>query len=424
MAAGEDELRGRVKIVYGPVRDTELGSAPELLSVTFGAREAGTVLASSLISWIQTRRTTAKITVESVGYSVTLDIEAVGDAGPLLEQILQAGAEGRVAAATSRAVLIGVSHYTGFPVIPAARNSLQSMRDLLSDRGLGGWAPEQVTVIPDPASAASLAIQVADLAEATTGVFLLYYVGHGVLSARGELCLTVTSTRADRPKVSGLPWADVADVLRDCPARMRLVILDCSFAGRAIEAPAVEGGPGPAGISGVEGVYTLTATAGHRTAHVPSPDQQDLACTSFTGVLRDLIRVGIPGKPPCLTLSDIYPVLRAQLLAKGLPVPYQRGIACERRFGVRRKSAVRRPAHPITLRDGRGRAPEGYVAGTSPGPGAPPGTSSVTTAASRTSPGGSGLRASEPGRPGRGRCAVGRREPVVAGAVNEYQHAA
>ena len=33
---GEDELRGWVKIVHGPVRDTELGSVPELLSVTFG----------------------------------------------------------------------------------------------------------------------------------------------------------------------------------------------------------------------------------------------------------------------------------------------------------------------------------------------------------------------------------------------------
>jgi hypothetical protein len=337
---GEDELRGRVKIVYGPVRDTELGSLPELLSVTFGAREAGTVLASSLISWIQTRRTTTKITVESVGYSVTLDSETVGETGPLLEQILQAGAEGAAAAATSRAVLIGVSQYTGLPVIPAARNSLQAMRDLLSDRGLGGWAPEQFTVIPDPASAASLAIQVADLAEATTGVFLLYYVGHGVLSARGELCLTVTSTRADRPKVSGLPWADVADVLRDCPARMRLVILDCSFAGRAVEEPAVGGGPGPVGSSHVEGVYTLAATAGHRTAHVPSPDQQELACTSFTGVLRDLIRVGIPGRPPCLTLSDLYPVLRARLLDKGLPVPYQRGIDTADLFSFTANAAI------------------------------------------------------------------------------------
>ena len=143
------------------------------------------MLASSLISWIQARRTTAKITVESAGYSVTLHIQTVGER-PLLGQILQAGARGPAAAATSRAVLIGVSHYTGFPVIPAARNSLQAMRDLLSDRSLGGWAPEQVTVIPDPASAASLAIQIADLAEATTGVFLLDHVGHGVSLGRGD----------------------------------------------------------------------------------------------------------------------------------------------------------------------------------------------------------------------------------------------
>ena len=132
----EEELRGRVKIVHGPVRDTELGSVPELLSVALGAGGAGTALASSLISWIRTRRTTAKITVESAGYSVTLDIQTAGEVGPLLGQILRAGDHGPAAAATSRAVLIGVSRYTRFPVIPAARNSLQAMRDLLSDRGL------------------------------------------------------------------------------------------------------------------------------------------------------------------------------------------------------------------------------------------------------------------------------------------------
>jgi hypothetical protein len=140
---GEDELRGRVKIVHGPVRDTELGSVPELLSVALGARGAGTVLASSLISWIQARQTTAKITVESAGYSVTLDIQTVGDAGPLLGQILRAGDDGPVATATSRAVLIGVSHYTGFPVIPAARNSLQA-----PGRAHGGEQVNQFCVTP------------------------------------------------------------------------------------------------------------------------------------------------------------------------------------------------------------------------------------------------------------------------------------
>ena len=82
----------------------------------------------------------------------------------------------------------------------------------------------------------------------------------------------------------------------------------------------------------LEGVYTLTATTRNRTAHVPPPDQQDTACTSFTGELRDLIRSGIPGKPPLLTFSDIYPALRQRLLAKGLPAPSQRGTDTAHQF--------------------------------------------------------------------------------------------
>jgi truncated hemoglobin YjbI len=227
----------------------------------------------------------------------------------------------------SRAVLIGVSDYDHpeFPPIRAARNSLQAMRALLADPALCGWPPGQVTVIENPASAADLADQVADLAESTTGVLLLYYVGHGALSPRGELCLTVTSTRPSRPKFGGLAWENVAEILRVCPARARLVILDCCFAGQAIEALSGDGDPGLADIAHVEGVYTLTATTRNRTAHVPPADQQGTACTSFTGELRDLIRSGIPGKPPRLTFSDIYPVLRQRLRAKALPVPNQRG---------------------------------------------------------------------------------------------------
>jgi len=49
------------------------------------------VLASSLITWLQTRRTIAKITVESAGRSITLDIQTVGEVAPLLRHILSAG---------------------------------------------------------------------------------------------------------------------------------------------------------------------------------------------------------------------------------------------------------------------------------------------------------------------------------------------
>jgi hypothetical protein len=86
---GESELRGRVRVSSGPVGDTDLGSIPDLLIVTLGAGGTGKILASSLITWLQARRTTAKITVESAGRRVTLDIQTAGEITPLLEQILR-----------------------------------------------------------------------------------------------------------------------------------------------------------------------------------------------------------------------------------------------------------------------------------------------------------------------------------------------
>lgn len=236
--------------------------------------------------------------------------------------------------AGSRAVLIGVSAYEhdGFPAIPAARNSLKAMYFLLADSRLSGWRGDSITVIEDPISAGYLANRVADLAEAATGVFLMYYVGHGILSPQGELCLTVASTRPDRPKITGLPWATLAEVLRTCPARTRLMILDCCYAGRAIEALGSDDGEGLADITHVAGVYTLTATTSNRTAHVPPPGQQDTGCTSFTGEFRDLVLSGIPGRPSPLTFGDIYPELLRRLRVKGLPEPRQRGTDTAQQF--------------------------------------------------------------------------------------------
>jgi len=248
--------------------------------------------------------------------------------------------------AGSRAVLVGVSayEYAEFPPIRAARNSLEAMGSLLSDPALCAWPPEWITVIANPISAAGLATQIADLAESTTGVLLLYYAGHGVLSASGELCLTVTSTRPDRPKISGLPWETLGEVLRGCPATVRLAILDCCFAGQATETLAGESELGLADIAHVEGVYTLAATTRNRAAHVLPPGQQDSACTSFTGELRDLIHSGIPGKAPRLTFTDIYPVLRQRLRGKGLPAPSQRGTGAVGQFYFSANAAV--PAEP------------------------------------------------------------------------------
>lgn len=85
----ENELRGRCRIARNAIGDTELGSIPDLLIVALGSGGAGTVLASSLITWLQTRKTRAKITVETAERSISLDIESIKDVAPLLEQILR-----------------------------------------------------------------------------------------------------------------------------------------------------------------------------------------------------------------------------------------------------------------------------------------------------------------------------------------------
>ena len=84
----EAELRGAVRIVGTPITETELGSLPDVVSIALGAGGMGTVLASSLITWLQTRRTVAKITVEAAGRTVTVEIQTLEDVRPLLEEVL------------------------------------------------------------------------------------------------------------------------------------------------------------------------------------------------------------------------------------------------------------------------------------------------------------------------------------------------
>jgi len=234
----------------------------------------------------------------------------------------------------SRAILIGVSAYEDaeFPSIRAARKSLTAVHRMMSDPKLCGWNPEDITVITNPHSASDLAVKVTNLARATDGVLMIYYVGHGILSRHGELCLTVTTTLSDHPKITGLPWSIVADALRESPARMRLAILDCCFAGQAIEALTGDANEVVANITHIDGVYTLTATTRNRTAHVPSGDIQDTASTSFTGELLELVTTGIPEGPADLTLGIIYAHLKTRLAARGLPLPNQRSTDLGVRF--------------------------------------------------------------------------------------------
>ncbi|WSQ15096.1 caspase family protein [Streptomyces sp. NBC_01231] len=223
------------------------------------------------------------------------------------------------------AVLIGISRYQdpSLPDVPAVLNSISAMHGLLTAPDLCGWPANRVHVYMDPADTTALALEVHRLAEETTGALLLYFVGHGVVTRTGALCLATGATQLRYPDLTGLEYDKVRNALLDSPAQVKLVILDCCYSGRVIHGLTGAGESHLADTTDIRGVYTLTAA--DRIAHVPPAKEQETACTSFTGALRDVVHQGIPGAPPMLALTDIYPKLRNTLKARGLPEPNQRG---------------------------------------------------------------------------------------------------
>ena len=234
----------------------------------------------------------------------------------------------------SRAILIGTSvyHDKRFRQLPAARNSLNGVKEILVDEQLCGWPEERVEVLLNQQHRPQLITELRRWARETTDVLILYFVGHGIITPQGELCLALTDTALDDPDVTGLEYRFVRSALIDSPARIKVVILDCCYSGRAIQALSSTDD-----FADIRGAYVIAAS--DLAAHVPPPADQPLACTSFTGELLELIRTGIPGAPDMLTLHTIYTHLRARLHSAQLPDPNHWGTDTAADFGLTRNAA-------------------------------------------------------------------------------------
>lgn len=236
--------------------------------------------------------------------------------------------------AGSRAMLIGISSYRDqqFPTLPAARNSLNGMQEILTDEQLCGWPPDRVDTLHNATDSRRFVTTLRQRAREATDALLLYYVGHGTIAADGELCLALSDTMWDNPDVTGIEYRHIRSALIGSPARIKIVILDCCFSGRAVQALS-----GPAQFTGIRGAFVIAAA--DQAAHVPPPAEQDLACTSFTGELLELIRTGIENGPQVLTLDMIYAHLRTRLRDGHLPDPNRHGSDTAGDFGFARNAA-------------------------------------------------------------------------------------
>ncbi|HSV67278.1 MAG TPA: caspase family protein [Mycobacteriales bacterium] len=217
----------------------------------------------------------------------------------------------------THAVLVYAPKYDDpdLPALPAAAANASDLAALLSDPALVGLPADNVHLLyaTDPVKVAE---QLADVADRAQEAFLVYYAGHGLLGPNNKLYLATTNTTRRRVEFNGLNYEWVRHAILSSPARIRVIIVDCCFSGRAIGAMS-DTVSTLAGQLDVAGTYVMTSTGPNDPASSP-PGARN---TAFTDELLDVLRSGIPDAGSEITLKQVYEQVERNLRAKGLPHP-------------------------------------------------------------------------------------------------------
>jgi len=192
----------------------------------------------------------------------------------------------------TRVVLIGTGQHderSNLASIPSVGRTVQALGDCLIESC--GLAPENLSIVLDPADPETMYSAIREAARAAEDVFLLAYVGHGVKDRDDKTLFLATSATLDLtgryPESQALSYSRIVSLLREwCKARHVMVVLDCCFSGKAVP-------PRPNAL-------LLASTDENDVAMAP----EDAEYTEFTGELIGLLQERrTPGAP--LTVAGL-----------------------------------------------------------------------------------------------------------------------
>jgi len=236
----------------------------------------------------------------------------------------------------SRAVVMGTWKYAFLDRVPAAEHSLRRMAGLLTGP-LCGWPRDRLLLVENEPSPGDLPDRLITAFDGISDVALFYFVGHGQISPDDQLCLGLVQSRPEpnRRAATSLRFSDVRQALQDGEAAVKIVILDCCFAGLATGrtgALAGRAGERVLDLTAGTGAYTMAATSAYATAWYQDDPELARPQTYFTKYLADLVEKGIPGQPSRVQLDALFKQLRENLAADQRPVPWSRAVNDAREF--------------------------------------------------------------------------------------------
>ncbi|MCO5996710.1 tetratricopeptide repeat protein [Actinoallomurus sp. WRP9H-5] len=239
----------------------------------------------------------------------------------------------------------------GLGDLPAVPNNLDALHEILTDPLLVGLPDDHCVVIRDPANVQELALQVEDVASRAADMFLVYFVGHGLIDpyVDGRLYLATSHALQDRPHFTSLAYDDLRRAMLSSGARSKVVVLDCCFSGLAHGTMAGTAAQ-VAGQLDIRGSCVLTATKNNQLAKAPA----GAVFTAYTGQLVDVLRSGVAGGSELINVATLHEQLLYRLRSAGLPEPRISGSDTIGRLSLARNASWR-PAgaekEPVNLAD-------------------------------------------------------------------------
>ncbi|MER6328447.1 caspase family protein [Streptomyces sp. NPDC001034] len=228
--------------------------------------------------------------------------------------------------ARSRAVIIGFPSYETLDDLPAVANNVRGLQEILTSPHSWNLPAKHCVVLPSlsepeaPVSRDDVLDVLHTAAAAAEDALLVYFAGHGLLSESGELHLAVP--RSDHRRLyRAVAYEDVRhELVTNCRARSRLVILDCCYSGSALTG--YMGDEVVANRAQLEGAYIMASAA--KTAPALAPPGETY--TAFTGELLAALEDGVPYASALLRTDEVFQHVRRQLqnARPRRPVPQQR----------------------------------------------------------------------------------------------------
>jgi hypothetical protein len=241
----------------------------------------------------------------------------------------------------SRAVLIGTARYEdpALEDIPAVAANVADLADVLTDPDLAGFRPDHVHRIVDPDVRAGR--EIARRCRQAEDVLVVYFAGHGLVDGSGGLLLALTDTEEEVKEHSALPIEQLRSAIAGSPARVRILIVDCCYSGRALPKTMADEDSLLLGQIDVAGTFAL-ASAPRSLVSLFVPGERH---TMFTGALIRLLRDGLDNHDPVLTLPVVYHELTLRLRQVNGPSPKVLHTDTVSGFALVRNRAYR-PAEP------------------------------------------------------------------------------